>query len=211
MGVAYAAYLFVLPFWAPVSYLSMFVVIHTPFFLLVFFEFVLRKYRVFYIRRHICGFLSLVILKMHVGHSFRDALQWANRENDPFMQSKWNKIIGSVVFSKQPMKHEHRFLTTLVQNLKSIDEQSHLSLQGVQNLRRKYEIEDEFLHRSRQALYQTRAQSFIMFGMYVAAFGFMVMRYGFHSMVDIFMISLGLFFSGFMGTLLLGRKMRWKH
>ena len=211
IGTLYVSYLLFLCFWGPSTYISLFLAIHIPFFLLLSFEFGLRRYRMHCIRRQVCGFLSLVLLKMHVGHSFRDSLRHANRENDQFTRPKWQKLIDSVVFSQQEIVHEHEFLNILARELRNIDRQDYSSFKSVQNLRKKYEIEDEFRHRSGQALYQTRTQSLVITGLYVACVYFVVNRYGFNAVMDILIISLGLFFLGLMGTWFLGRRIRWKH
>ena len=211
IGTFYVFYLVSLCFLRPSTYISLFLLLHFPLFLLLFFEFGLKRYRIFCVRKQICGFLSLVLLKMHVGYSFRDSLRYANGENDRFTQLKWQKLIDSVVFSQQEVVHEHKFLNVLAWELKDIDKQDHLSFKNVKNLRRKYEIEDEFRHRSGQALYQTRTQSLIIGGLYIVSVYFIVNRYGFISVLDTLVISLGLFFFGLIGTLFLGRKIRWRH
>ena len=156
-------------------------------------------------------FLSLVLLKMYVGHSFRDSLKEANRENDPFSRVKWQKIIDSVVFSQQKVVHKPDFLNILARELKEIDQQSHLSLQNVKNLRRKYEIQEEFRHRSGQALYQNRVQSLVITSLYIFSVVFILNRYGLQSVMNVLILSVSLFLVGFAGVWLMGRRIRWKH
>lgn len=211
IGTLYVFYLIFLSFLRPTTHLSVLLTLHTPCFCLLFFEFSLKKYRIYLLKQQICGFLSLILLKMHAGHSFRDSLRLANHENDPFTQRKLQKLIEYVVFSQQKVSQSHKFLDDLAKQLRNIDEQGHSILQSVHNLRKKYEIEDEFRHRSKQALYQTRTQSLIITGLYLASIYFTVNRYPFDMIIDVLMISLCLFSLGFIGTLFLGRNIRWKH
>lgn len=211
MSLFYIFYLLFLSFLRPSTYVSLFLGLHIPFFFILLVEFGLKKYRISCLQRQICGFLSLILLKMHVGHSFRDALRLANYENDPFTQGKWQKLIEYVVFSQQNVPQPHKFLNDLALELRNIDEQGHSTLKSVQNLRKKYEILDEFRHRSKQALYQTRTQSLVVTGLYFASIYFVIHRHGTSSIINMLMISLSLFFLGLVGTLLLGRGIKWKH
>lgn len=159
----------------------------------------------------VLGVLSILILKMKSGRSFRQSLLEATSECDPHVRAKLSEIASVVAFTQQEKKaHSDAFVSELIEEFRLIDRLPHASLKRLMVFREKIRIEDDFRRRSGQVLARLRAQSFIMCGLYVAVLIFMVMKFGWQTNSQPLLLSMLLFSFGVAWIWIGGRRLKWK-
>ncbi len=155
--------------------------------------------------------LTLILLRMKAGKSFRLALAEAIEDTDPRWRPMFVEIRELVVFSQQTearaMPEFHRALVT---ELRAADTTPHAAIRRLENFRDRIRIEDDFRHRSGQVLRQIRAQSALLAGLYIAVFAFVARQFGWQEHVRLLFASACLFLTGLAWIWLGGRRIKWK-
>ena len=155
--------------------------------------------------------LSLIILKMKSGKSFRQALLETADESSPSTRAKLSEIVNVVSFSQQnTTRAQDQFVCEVIDELIKVDETPHSAIQRLSVFRDRLQIENDFRHKSGQAMAQARAQSLIMSFLYVALLFFVVSRFGFRGNERIILLSALLFAIGATWIWSGGRGFKWK-
>lgn len=156
--------------------------------------------------------LTLILLKMKTGKSFRQALAESIDESEPQHRVKMGEIVNVVAFSQQEESASisDEFVREAIAEFKRVDQSPHASIRRLTVFRDKLQIEDDFRHRSGQALAQIRAQSLVMTGLYLAVLVFTLHRFGWRSNSGLFITSALLFVCGAAWIWIGGRRMKWK-
>lgn len=211
IGTAYFACVIALSTFLPHSRTSMWLAIFLP---LVIFAFALSasvSRRAMNFRRDVLSALSVVILKMKSGRSFRQSLLETTSECSPHLRAKLTEIINVVAFSQQnKLITRDLFVRELVDEFILIDQQPHASMRRLNVLRDKLRIEEDFRRRSGQVLSRLRAQSLVMCGLYLAVLAFMIWKFGWQRNVQALTISMILFSTGVLWMWAGGRRLKWK-
>lgn len=211
IGTAYLAFVIVAIFFVPHSRFALWC---TLFFPLVILAIALsarlsRRSRIF--QSDALNLMTLIILKMKSGRSFRSALTETVAESDSSMRAKFSEIASVVAFSQQEkMAQSDPFVRELVDEFRLIDQQPHASLRRLTVFREKIRAEDEFRRRSGQILARLRAQSLVMCGLFGAVLIFMITRFGFQANLRIYLTSSALFLAGVAWMWMGGRRLVWK-
>jgi hypothetical protein len=168
-----------------------------------------RRSKIF--RTRFIEVLSLIILKMKSGRSFRQSLIESSVETDTLMRAKLSEISSVVVFSQQKSRpsSEH-FIVEVINEFAEADRQPHSAMKRLCVFRDKLKIEENFRRRSGQVLARTRAQSLIMGGLYLAVLTFMICKFGWKSNSDLMLASFAFFSAGALWIFASGRWLRWK-
>ena len=154
--------------------------------------------------------LTIVLLKMKSGRSFRHSLAEVVSESDTHSRVKLSEIASSVAFSQQRKgESSDSFVRELVQELTVVDQQPHMAMRRLETFRDKLRTEDDFRRRSGQVLARIRAQSIVMSGLYIAVFAFMIAKFGWGANARLFIGSLFLFSAGALWLWFGGRKLKW--
>ena len=214
IGTAYFAIVLALIFFVPTSRFALWCALFLPLAILAFSlsAHVSRRSRIF--QSDALAVLSILILKMKSGRSFRSCLIEASNECDPRVRVKLSEIASVVAFSQQEKSHQTTlndpFMRELIEEFRLIDQNPHASLRRLSVLREKIRVEDDFRRRSGQILARLRAQSLVMCALYAAVFIFMVMHFGFHANARALSFSAMLFLCGTAWMWLGGRRLKWK-
>lgn len=161
-------------------------------------------------KRECARVLTIVLLKMKSGRSFRHSFSEAVAESDVLVRAKLAEIASSVAFSQQRSDSADHFVRELVEELSIIDRQPHMAARRLETFRDRLRTEDEFRRRSGQVLSRIRAQSLVMSGLYVAVCAFMIAKFGWSANARLFITSVMLFGAGAIWLWLGGRKKEWK-
>jgi Flp pilus assembly protein TadB len=211
IGTAYFACVIVASSAIPHSRFAVWLIVFAPLvFIFVFLEILVSgRSRAF--RRNFVNVLSLVILKMKSGHSFRESFAQAIDESGEELQSILSEIASVVAFSQQENGHRFDpFITEMVEELTLIDRQPHAAVKRLDTLRNRLKVENEFRRRSGQVLSRIRAQSLVMTVLFVAILVFMSVKFGFHRNASVIGVSATLFACGSAWMWLGGRNLKWK-
>lgn len=158
-------------------------------------------------------FLSLIILSMQRGNSFRSAMKLSLRMGQWKQAPLLEGIYQNVAFSQQRNDTDtglfSRFIHEIETELKEINEHQHQAIDRLCNLRKNLRERLNFRQRSRQIwgffLYQVGLLSIIYFGLLV----FIVVEYGFSDFTSSFFLSFLLYGLGVLTTFLLLRNKKW--
>ena len=211
IGTVYFACVMALIFFMPRSRFSLWCALFFPLAILcsLLSAQVSRRARLF--QREVLGVLSILILKMKSGRSFRQSLIETTAECDQNVRVKLSEIASVVAFSQQgKTAQSDPFMRELIEEFRLIDQQPHSSLRRLSVLREKIRVEDEFRRRSGQVLARLRAQSLVMCVLYLAVFIFMVMKFGWSANARALTASLMLFACGVAWMWAGGRRLSWK-
>lgn len=155
--------------------------------------------------------LSIILLKMKSGRSFRQSLVETTHESTHHLREKLSEITSVVSFSQQkPRLIRDHFVRELVDEFILIDQQPHAAIRRLGVLREKLRTEDDFRRRSGQVLARLRAQSFVMSALYGAVAAFMIWKFGWRANANVLATSAFLFLIGLMWMLSGGRNLKWK-
>lgn len=162
------------------------------------------------IQRNILPFLKIVLLKMNTGGSFRASIDSALLRFPFCFRVFISKMMLDVVFSQQNLTpiSNSRF-QKLLEEFKFVDKHPHLSKKRLHHLYETMKTQEDFRHRSKQALMQMRIQSLVLAIFFVMLLGFVIHQYGFKSHSSSIYLSILLFGIGSLLTLLLGDKKKW--
>jgi Flp pilus assembly protein TadB len=155
--------------------------------------------------------LSVILLKMRAGRSFRQSLSEVTMETDPRWRAKLSEIASVVVFSQQKARLiADPFVAEIVNELSLVDRQPHAAARRLKVYRDKLRTEDDIRRKSGQILARLRAQSLVMCGLYLAVLIFMISKFGWHANSDLMMGSAALFAFGSLWMWTGGKKKRWR-
>jgi hypothetical protein len=167
--------------------------------------------RLLWFRQSFTEALSLVLIKMKSGRSFRQSFAEVITESDQVMSVKFSEIASAVAFSQQSQRlPADDFVAQVVREFVIADRQPHLALRRLIVLRDRLRIEDDFRRRSGQVLSRIRAQSLVMSGLYLAVFSFMTWKFGWKSNSEIMLTSFFIFAAGAVWIWRGGKKLKWK-
>ena len=168
-----------------------------------------RRAKVF--RDQFTSVLSLILLKMKSGKAFRQALLESVDESTPIARRKLAEIANVVSFSQQNKTRTFDFfLSEVMGELILVDQTPHSAIQRLTVFRDRLQIENDFRHKSGQAMAQARAQSFIMSLLYIALMVFVVRSFGYRGNERIIFSSLIFFLIGSVWIWTGGKGFRWK-
>ncbi len=155
--------------------------------------------------------LSIILLKMKSGRSFRQSLSEVTAETQPRWRAKLSEIASVVVFSQQNTRMiADPFVAEIVQELSLIDRQPHAAARRLRVYRDKLRTEEDVRRKSGQILSRLRAQSLVMLGLYLAITVFMINKFGWVANRSLICASMFLFAIGSVWMFMGGRKTRWK-
>lgn len=173
--------------------------------------FVLRAHRSRAFRARFRESLTLILLRMKAGKSFRLALTDAIDESDPRWRPMLAEIRELVVFSQQTDTSSiSRFTQSIVSEFRAADQTPHAAVRRLESFRDRVRLEDDFRHKSGQILRQIRAQSVLLGGLYVAVFVFVTHQFGWVDHSRLLFLSVILFLSGLGWIWFGGRRFKWK-
>ncbi|MCM2282142.1 MAG: hypothetical protein NDI61_09885 [Bdellovibrionaceae bacterium] len=171
----------------------------------------LRLRRAWTFRKYFRETLTLILLRMKAGKSFRHALGEAIRESPVRWRPLLMEIRELVVFSQQtssigvsPLQH------LIVQEFRAADQTPHAAVRRLESFRERLRLEDDFRHRSGQVLRQIRAQSLLLSGLYFAVLVFVARKFGIAAHGKLFSLSIALFLMGLSWIWMGGRRWKWK-
>lgn len=158
-------------------------------------------------------FVSVMILKMQMGHSFTSSMEQALAMESWKQKGLLVEIQGNVVFSQQikilgtgPFSS---FISKVIHEFHLIYSNQHQAIDRLCKFRKNLQSEIFFRRRSRQIwsyfAYQLALLSFI----YLALFIFIVREYGFSGFKDAFYLSFALYFLGILSLFLILRGKKW--
>ena len=155
--------------------------------------------------------LSLILLKMKSGKAFRQSLLETVDESSPSTRRKLAEIANVVSFSQQNKTRAFDFfLTEVLNELMQVDHTPHSAIQRLTVFRDRLQIENDFRHKSRQAMAQSRAQSVIMTLLYIALLIFVVRSFGYRGNEKIIGCSAFFFSVGSIWIWSGGKGFKWK-
>ncbi len=213
IGTIHFAFLFLIylifffqPFWFWI--LSILSIIIIP--VLIF---ILKKIQQQHFYSEFLRFLSLMILKMQMGLSFRSAFEQSLGGYSWRQQALLSQIYENVVFSPQVKLEKTglfgRFIDAAVNELHLIHEHQHQAIDRLCNFRKNLESVQFFRRRSRQIwfyfAYQLGLLSFIYFGLLI----YISREYGFSSFFNVYFASFSLYFLGITTVFLIARGKKW--
>ena len=211
IGTAYFACVIALIIFSPTSHFSLCFAVFFPLAMTGAALSVCVSRRARNFQRDALALMTILILKMKSGRSFRHSLIESTQECESHMRAKFSEIASVVAFSSQAQTAQSdAFVSELIDEFRVIDQQPHSSLKRLMVFREKIRVEDDFRRRSGQVLARLRAQSFVMCGLYLAVFVFMVTKFGFRANAQALLISVMLFAIGVIWIWLGGRQLKWK-
>ncbi len=210
IGTTYFASTLALIFFMPTSRFALWCALFFPLVMLAFAlsAHVSRRSRIF--QSDALAVLSVLILKMKSGRSFRASLIEVASECDQRLRVQLSEIASVVAFSQQEKSQNDPFLRELIEEFRLIDQQPHASLRRLSVLREKIRVEDDFRRRSGQVLARLRAQSLVMCVLYACVFAFMSWHFGFRENLRALSFSMMLFVCGVAWMWAGGRRLTWK-
>jgi hypothetical protein len=211
IGTTYFVCVFALSMILPHSRVMMWFAIFAPLSVLAFALSASVSRRATNFKRDTLSTLSIVLLKMKSGRSFRQSLLETTSECTPHLRAKLTEITNVVAFSQQGTRAiRDPFVRELVDEFILIDQQPHASTRRLTVLRDKLRIEDEFRRRSGQVLARLRAQSLVMCGLYLAVLCFMIWKFGWRPNIRAMTAATALFSFGVAWMWIGGRRLKWK-
>lgn len=162
-------------------------------------------------RDQFIGVLSLILLKMKSGKAFRQSLLETVEESAPTTRLKLAEIVNVVSFSQQNKTRVFDFfLAEVIDELNQVDQTPHSAIQRLTVFRDRLQIENDFRHKSGQAMAQSRAQSLIMSILYVILLSFVIRQFGFRGNERTIVYSGTLFVIGSIWIWSGGKGFKWK-
>ncbi|MEQ1875004.1 MAG: hypothetical protein ABL958_00065 [Bdellovibrionia bacterium] len=156
-------------------------------------------------------FLERAILLVRTGKPFRLALSSAIEDIEPFAKQKLEKILEVVFFSQHSALNDtDSFTREAVRELIAIDRSTHRSLERLVAFRRALKLEFDFRRKAGQCLRRIRWQSYILTGLYIALFVFMLFNFRWHEIQTYALISVTFFVTGLFWIMNTGRSVKWK-
>jgi hypothetical protein len=211
IGIACFVVISVLQIFISRHHLSIFFSVLAPIFFLGILLFSLVKRRNLAFREELRDALTITLMKMRTGRSFRQSFSEVVTESRPSIRVKLSEIASVVAFSQQNKAISgDYFVSELVEELIRIDRNPHTAMKRLSVLRTKLKMEDDFRRRSGQVLARIRAQSYVMVGLYFAVAVFVIGKFGWRSNERVVLVSALVFALGQFWIWRGGRKMKWK-
>lgn len=211
IGTAYFVSVIGLVLMLPHHRLAMWSAVFAPLILMIMCLALIVRKRSKAFRTRVREAITLMLLKMKTGKSFRISLSEVIAEADPHLRMKLSEISSVVVFSQQKTSLSgDPFVSELIHEFILIDRNPHNASRRLAVLRDKLRIEDDFRRRSGQVLARIRAQSMIMTGLYLAVLIFVITKFGWKPHAKVIGISVALFFAASIWIWLGGRSLKWK-
>ena len=154
-------------------------------------------------------FINNLIAQIKIGFAFRPAFGAAVKHlTQPRFQNYFNEILEFILFAKK-CRPEFLFppLGPMIRELKKADE-AEQCLEHLENLRHYLRIRSIFRRKVRSALFQVRAQAYVLSVLYMGLLVFVLNRYGFQY-PKLLLASISSFVIGMMILMRLGRKIKW--
>lgn len=159
-------------------------------------------------------FVSVVILKMQMGHSFVSSMEQALATETWRQKGLLSEIHRNVVFSQQVKIYKsgpfNSFVGKVVHEFHLIYFNQHQAIDRLCNFRKNLQAELFFRRRSRQIwtyfAYQLALLSFIYFALFI----FIVREYGFFQFKTAFYYSFSLYFFGIVSLYFIIRGKKWR-
>lgn len=211
IGTAYLCSVWMLFFILPRSRFNLWVALFVPIVVtaIVLLALMTRRLRLF--RARFREALTLIVLKMKSGKSYRRAFAEVTEESPSSLRSMLSEISNVVAFSQQNNNVKaDPFIEEVVEELLKADASPHFALRRLTSFREKLRMEDEFRRRSGQVMARIRAQSLVMTGLYLAVLIFVAVKFGWRAHQEVIVVSIALFVSGALWIWLGGRRMKWK-
>lgn len=187
------------------SFLSITII---PFFILLITKFYQQQFYGEFLR-----FLSMLILKMQIGNSFRSAMETVIQEGGWRQRSLLVHIYENVVFTQQEEVGNSgpfaRFISQIVEEFIRVQNNQHQAIDRLCNFRKKMQSEQFFRRRSRQIWIYFGNQLVLLSVIYLLIFVYVLKHYGFQKFSQVFMVSFGLYSIGCFVVYILGRSKKW--
>jgi Flp pilus assembly protein TadB len=157
-------------------------------------------------------FINHIILKLRSGAAFRTALQVAGQNLTQNSKIKVDKMVEMLNLPSDEIKNN--FLDDQAKDLltffRKTEQEIHLTLPRLIQLRSKLKVEDSFHSKMLRATGQLKAQAFILSSLYGCLFIAVIYRFGWANHKNIISLSLVLFAIGVFAILQQGRGYKWK-
>lgn len=214
IGTVHVFFVFVLyinyfsqPFW--LWFFSFTSIIVVP---LVVFIFIKLHQQQFY--SDFLRFLSVLILKMQMGLSFRSAIERSLEEESWRHGYLLQHIYDNVVFSQQGKCQKTgpfgRFIRRVVSEFSLVHFNQHQAIDRLCKFRKNLQEELFFRRKSRQIWLYFGYQLGLLTVIYLAIFSFIVQEYGFLKFKIVFLLSLVSYFLGIFFVYIIGRRKEWR-
>jgi hypothetical protein len=158
-------------------------------------------------------FLSVVILKMQVGHSFQSSLELALTNEKWKHREVLKHIFENVVFTQQEVSRKSgpfaSFVDRILKEFSLIQSNQHQAIDRLCNFRNNLRAELFFSRKSRQIWIYFGYQLLILSSIYILILIFIVREYGFIRFQAVFFLSFTCYFMGIFSVYILGRKKHW--
>lgn len=211
IGTIYFAMVFVMLNLVPHRLFALWLGVFVPLLLLMMCLALAVRRRLIIFRAKVKETLSLILLKMKAGKSFRLAFSEVIGESESSLRVKLSEIFSVVAFSQQQARFsDDSFIREVIIELKKVDQNPHSAIRMLTVFRDKLRFEDEFRHKSGQVLARIRIQSLVMVGLYLAVATFMVIKFGWRSNAQTIVSSAFLFLLGSVWIWVGGRNLKWK-
>ena len=159
-------------------------------------------------------FLSMLILKMQIGHSFKGAIEAVIEDGQWIQRSLLIHIYENVVFTqKEELSNSGpfaRFIGQIVEEFIRVQNNQHQAIDRLCNFRKKMQSELFFRRRSRQIWIYFGNQLLLLSGIYLLIFIYVLKEYGFQKFSNVFLVSFALYFLGCITVYIIGRTKKWR-
>ena len=170
-------------------------------------QFIIKTFRKTQFKKQFLGFLKDLILKVHLGNSFRSAFQEISEQEEGLFRHKLDRLYKSVVFL-QHLRGDP-YLSKLCSELKSVDQSPDTGLNRLESLQKRLETEEKFRLKSSEILRHLRFQAFVLSLFYLALLVFVVHQFSWESYRLLISFSFVLFTLGLALLFSLGRRFQW--
>jgi hypothetical protein len=154
--------------------------------------------------------LNEIIVRMSGGASFRQAFLKCIEGLNAHSQKFWREIFEIVTFSQQiPVSYSSDFRNLILKEFREADQKPQSALRKLKIFRRRYNLMQNFRHRSGAMTKQTRLQCYIMIGLYLFLSAIVLWNFEWRKSIEMILLSAGLFGAGSLWTLSVGRRLKW--
>lgn len=155
--------------------------------------------------------LNEIIVRMSGGNSFRQAFSRSIEGLNERSRKIWQELLEIVTFSQQiSSSYDSNFKNQILQEFFQIDRCSQSAVKQLKIFRRRFQMIENFRHKSGAVSRQIRVQSYIMIALYVLLLLFVLFHFDWKRNLGFISISFFLFFVGAAWLLLSGRRLKWK-
>lgn len=159
-------------------------------------------------------FLTLLVLKMQMGLGFRASYEQTLNQESWSYRLLLKQIYDNVTFSQQGKLPKYRgfrqFIGRIHSELHAVQAHPHRAIDRLCNFRDQLIQERFFRRRSRQIWLNFGLQLGILSLIYWFIFVYVCLQYGFFKYLNVFLLSLSLYFLGFLILFLIVRGKKWR-